>query len=106
MYIRDPAGNLVEIDWPDVTTLDRSVITDIRRLDDDVKQTGESHDATLYPAPDAMASVVSNVAATPGPGPENEQKPAGSDTLHPARRHPRGSRLRARLGALRREPVQ
>ena len=49
MYIRDPAGNLVEIDWPDATTLDRSVITDIRRLDDDVKQTGESHEATLYP---------------------------------------------------------
>jgi hypothetical protein len=48
MYIRDPAGNLVEIDWPDVTTLDRSVVTDIRKLDDDVPQTGESHDATLY----------------------------------------------------------
>lgn len=51
MYIRDPAGNLVEIDWPDATTLNRSVITDIRRLDDDVKQTGDSHDATLYPTP-------------------------------------------------------
>ena len=23
MYLRDPGGNLVEIDWPDVTTLDR-----------------------------------------------------------------------------------
>jgi hypothetical protein len=30
MYIRDPAGNLVEIDWPDITTLDRSVIGTIR----------------------------------------------------------------------------
>ena len=48
MYIRDPAGNLVEIDWPDVTTLDRSVVTDIRKLDDDVPQTGESATATLY----------------------------------------------------------
>ena len=48
MYIRDPAGNLVEIDWPDVTTLDRSVVTDIRKLDDDVPQTGESAGATLY----------------------------------------------------------
>ena len=38
MYIRDPAGNLVEIDWPDVTTLDRSVVADIRQLDDDVSR--------------------------------------------------------------------
>ena len=50
MYIRDPAGNLVEIDWPDVSTLDRSVVTDIRKLDDDVPQTGESVAATLYTA--------------------------------------------------------
>ena len=50
MYIRDPAGNLVEIDWPDVTTLDRSVVTDVRSLDDDVRQTGESAGATLYTA--------------------------------------------------------
>jgi hypothetical protein len=50
MYIRDPAGNLVEIDWPDVSTLDPSVVTDIRRLDDDVRQTGDSAGATLYTA--------------------------------------------------------
>ena len=48
MYIRDPAGNLVEIDWPDAGTLDRSLITDIRKLDDDVPQTGEALRATLY----------------------------------------------------------
>jgi YD repeat-containing protein len=48
MYIRDPAGNLVEIDWPDVRTIDRSVVTDIRRLDDEVRQTGDSAAATLY----------------------------------------------------------
>ncbi len=48
MYMRDPAGNLVEIDWPDVTTLDRSVVTGIRKLDDDVPQTGDALDATLY----------------------------------------------------------
>jgi YD repeat-containing protein len=50
MYIRDPAGNLVEIDWPDVSTLDPSVVTDIRKLDDDVPQTGDSAQATLYTA--------------------------------------------------------
>ena len=48
MYIRDPAGNLVEVDWPDVSTLDRSIVTDIRRLDDEIPQTGSARDATLY----------------------------------------------------------
>ena len=50
MYIRDPAGNLVEIDWPDASTLDRSVVTDIVRLDDDVRQTGDAAAASLYHA--------------------------------------------------------
>ena len=48
MYIRDPGGNLVEIDWPDVNTLDRSVVDDIRRLDDEIPQTGDAVVATLY----------------------------------------------------------
>ena len=48
MYIRDPSGNLVEINWPDVTTIDRSVVTEIKKLDDDVPQTGEALRATLY----------------------------------------------------------
>ena len=33
LYIRDPAGNMVEINWPDATTLDRSVVPDIRKID-------------------------------------------------------------------------
>ena len=41
MYLRDSAGNLVEINWPDVTTLDRSVVPDI------VKVPGKP-DARLY----------------------------------------------------------
>jgi hypothetical protein len=48
MYIRDPAGNLVEIDWPDVTTLDRSLFRDLKRLGDSVPQTGDALRATLY----------------------------------------------------------
>ena len=48
MYIRDPAGNLVEIDWPDVSTLDRSRIRELKKLDDDVQQTGAALQATLY----------------------------------------------------------
>jgi lactoylglutathione lyase len=48
MYIRDPAGNLVEIDWPDVSTLDHSVITDIQKLSDAVEQSEEARQASLY----------------------------------------------------------
>jgi lactoylglutathione lyase len=48
MYVRDPAGNLVELDWPDVETLDRSVFPELKKLDDSVSQTGEALQATLY----------------------------------------------------------
>ena len=56
MYLRDPAGNLVEVDWPDVTTLDRSVITDLKRLEDDVPQDEEGRRSTLYLALHEQAS--------------------------------------------------
>ena len=49
MYVRDPAGNLVEIDWPDVSTLDHSVVTEIQKLSDTVEQSEEARRATLYP---------------------------------------------------------
>jgi hypothetical protein len=48
MYIRDPSGNLVELDWPDVTTLDRSVLPDFKKLADTVEQTPEGLRSTLY----------------------------------------------------------
>jgi catechol 2,3-dioxygenase-like lactoylglutathione lyase family enzyme len=48
MYLRDPAGNLVEVDCPDVSTLDRSVVAHIRKLADDVPQTPQSKRATLF----------------------------------------------------------
>jgi lactoylglutathione lyase len=48
MYVRDPAGNLVEIDWPDANTLDRSVVTGLRKLADDIPQTGEALQARLF----------------------------------------------------------
>jgi hypothetical protein len=48
MYIRDPAGNLVEIDWPDASTLDRSAIPELTRLEDELAQTAEARSATLY----------------------------------------------------------
>ncbi|MCA1729793.1 MAG: VOC family protein, partial [Actinobacteria bacterium] len=42
LYLRDPAGNMVEVNWPDVSTLDRSVVGEIEKVD-----AGESG-ATLY----------------------------------------------------------
>lgn len=48
MYLRDPAGNLVEVDWPDASTLDRSVIADIVPLSDLAPQDDESRTARLY----------------------------------------------------------
>lgn len=51
MYLRDPAGNLVEINWPDASTLDRSVITDLVRLVDVVPQDDEGLAARLYAHP-------------------------------------------------------
>ena len=48
MYVRDPAGNLIELDWPDVTTLDRSRLPELKRLGDSVPQTGDALNASLY----------------------------------------------------------
>jgi catechol 2,3-dioxygenase-like lactoylglutathione lyase family enzyme len=48
MYLRDPAGNLIELDWPDVTKLDLSLFPEIKRLADSVPQTGDALQATLY----------------------------------------------------------
>lgn len=44
MYLRDPAGNLVEVNWPDVKTLDREVIPEIGKI-------GGDPDAVLYLKP-------------------------------------------------------
>lgn len=35
MYLRDPAGNLVEVNWPDASTLDRRVIPEIQKVGGD-----------------------------------------------------------------------
>jgi catechol 2,3-dioxygenase-like lactoylglutathione lyase family enzyme len=49
MYLRDPAGNLVEVNWPDASTLDRSVVTGIRHISDERPQSAEALRASLYP---------------------------------------------------------
>lgn len=33
LYVRDPSGNLIEINWPDATTLDRTLIPDTKKVD-------------------------------------------------------------------------
>jgi catechol 2,3-dioxygenase-like lactoylglutathione lyase family enzyme len=50
MYLRDPAGNLVEVNWPDASTIDRSVVTTIVPLGDERLQSDEALKASLYPA--------------------------------------------------------
>ena len=46
LYLYDPAGNMVEVNWPDITTLDRSVVTeDIEKV---AAETEEAAKATLY----------------------------------------------------------
>lgn len=32
LYLRDPAGNMVEVNWPDASTLDRGVVREIEKI--------------------------------------------------------------------------
>jgi YD repeat-containing protein len=48
MYVRDPADNLIEIDWPDARTLDVRVRRDLVALSATVPQTDDALSATLY----------------------------------------------------------
>jgi catechol 2,3-dioxygenase-like lactoylglutathione lyase family enzyme len=48
LYFRDPAGNLIELNWPDASTLDRSLYPELRRLAEHIPQTAESGRAVLY----------------------------------------------------------
>jgi hypothetical protein len=68
LYLSDPAGNLLEIVWPDVTTLDRTVITDLVRRTDRFPQSDEGQRATLFLTPRAGAGAMNRGDALPGPG--------------------------------------
>jgi hypothetical protein len=48
MYVRDPAGNLVEIDWPDARSLNPRIQEDLVPLSATAPQTGDALTATLY----------------------------------------------------------
>lgn len=56
LYLRDPGANLVEVNWPDVNTLDLSLISDLRRLGDVYPQTGDNLRSSLFLAPRAGVS--------------------------------------------------
>ena len=45
MYLRDPAGNMVEVNCPDVAKLDRSVLGEIEKVP---VETEEGARARLY----------------------------------------------------------
>jgi lactoylglutathione lyase len=51
MYLRDPAGNLIEVDWPDARTLDAALRAELVKLSDSVAQEGSALHATLYLRP-------------------------------------------------------
>jgi catechol 2,3-dioxygenase-like lactoylglutathione lyase family enzyme len=48
LYLRDPAGNLIEVDWPDVRALAPEIIADMQKLADKNPQTAENMSATLF----------------------------------------------------------
>jgi lactoylglutathione lyase len=48
LYFRDPAGNLIELNWPDADTLDRSRYPELRRLEDHIEQGPGAEQAVLY----------------------------------------------------------
>ena len=48
LYLRDPAGNLVEVCWPDVSTLTPSLATQIPELAASVEQSAEGRTSSLY----------------------------------------------------------
>lgn len=48
LYVRDPSGNLVELDHPDAAALDRSQVPEYARLADTRPQEGDAARSTLW----------------------------------------------------------
>jgi YD repeat-containing protein len=53
LYLRDPSGNLIEVNWPDASTLSEELLADSVDLDELVPQAGAAATATLYVHADA-----------------------------------------------------
>jgi catechol 2,3-dioxygenase-like lactoylglutathione lyase family enzyme len=59
LYVRDPARNLVEFDWPDASTVDPAIRACFGTLDERVPQVGDALRATLFMnrlAPDGVTA--------------------------------------------------
>ena len=48
MYLRDPGGNLVEVNWPDASTIDRCVLLELTALSELLPQDVDNRKASLY----------------------------------------------------------
>lgn len=48
LYIRDPGGNLIEVDWPEASSLDASIRGEMTKLANVFPQSPENLRATLY----------------------------------------------------------
>ncbi len=57
MYVRDPAGNLIEVLHPDVTTVDPARVPEVRSLEGDVEQVVGSG-ATLFLEPSGASGTI------------------------------------------------
>ena len=55
LYLRDPAGNLVEVDFPNAGRIDRSVVKDLPKLEDKFPQSEVNRQATLFLNTEARA---------------------------------------------------
>jgi catechol 2,3-dioxygenase-like lactoylglutathione lyase family enzyme len=48
LYFRDPSDNLIELNWPDVNTLDRSRYPELHRVAEHIPQKPDAEHAVLY----------------------------------------------------------
>jgi YD repeat-containing protein len=56
-YLRDPDGNRLEVNWPDIETLDDDIAANVRSRAEMVPQSDEARRSTLYvESPDSSSS--------------------------------------------------
>lgn len=48
LYLRDPSGNLIEVNWPDARSLDPSIQAELKKMADRFPQSDVNLQASLY----------------------------------------------------------